>query len=217
MRPAQAGCGRKRRGGGRQQTLRAGGVQAGWAVMNERHNATDERFHPCPGGRHWGPRGAAGILPYTVAGDGRAWVLLSHRSPHVQRGGTWSTFGGAIDVGETAWRAAVRETCEEIRGITPDQADIAGGTYGSARRGAGGRTPRSWCASRCIPVGPCRASVWLVVALRGRPPGWRGFLRVRSRPLTATFIRRSRMPGRRSVRRSRRRPQGGPPAGVGLT
>jgi hypothetical protein len=56
MRPAQAGCGRKRRGGGRQQTLRAGGAQAGWAVMNERHNATDERFHPCPGGRHWGPR-----------------------------------------------------------------------------------------------------------------------------------------------------------------
>jgi hypothetical protein len=56
MRPAQAGCGRKRRGGGRQQTLRAGSAQAGWAVMNERHNAADERFHPCPGGRHWGPR-----------------------------------------------------------------------------------------------------------------------------------------------------------------
>jgi 8-oxo-dGTP diphosphatase len=137
MRPAQAGCGRKRRGGGRQQTLRAGGVQAGWAVMNERHNATDERFHPCPGGRHWGPRGAAGILPYTVAGDGRAWVLLSHRSPHVQRGGTWSTFGGAIDVGETAWRAAVRETCEEIRGITPDQADIAGGYGWECPQGCG--------------------------------------------------------------------------------
>lgn len=52
-------------------------------------------------------------------------MLLSHRSPHVQRGGTWSTFGGAIDAGETAWRAAVRETCEEIRGITPDQIGIA--------------------------------------------------------------------------------------------
>ena len=85
--------------------------------MNTQQNITDERFCPCPAGRHWGPRGAAGILPYAMARDGRAWVLLSHRSPHVQRGGTWSTFGGAIDVSETAWRAAVRETCEEIRGV----------------------------------------------------------------------------------------------------
>ena len=105
--------------------------------MNARQNATDERFHPCPAGRHWGPRGAAGILPYAVGGDGRAWVLLSHRSPHVQRGGTWSTFGGAIDVGETAWRAAVRETREEIRGITPDQTDIAGGYVWDCPQGCG--------------------------------------------------------------------------------
>jgi len=93
--------------------------------MTAQQNAADGRFHPCPGGRHWGPRGAAGILPYAVARDGRVWVLLSHRSPHVQRGDTWSTFGGAIDVGETAWRAAIRETREEIRGITPDRAAIA--------------------------------------------------------------------------------------------
>lgn len=38
----------------------------------------------------------------------------------------WPTFGGAIDVSETAWRAAVRDTCEEIQEITPDQAGIAG-------------------------------------------------------------------------------------------
>jgi len=185
--------------------------------MNERHNATDERFHPCPGGRHWGPRGAAGILPYTVAGDGRAWVLLSHRSPHVQRGGTWSTFGGAIDVGETAWRAAVRETCEEIRGITPDQADIAGGYVWECPQGCG------WTYTTFVVRVPLHSggSLPRVRVARGRAAwetaGWRGFLRVRSRPLTATFIRRSRMPGRRSVRPSRRRPQGGPPAGVGLT
>ena len=49
--------------------------------------------------------------------DGRCWVLLSHRSPHVQAGGTWSTFGGAIDGGETPWDAAVRETSEEMDGI----------------------------------------------------------------------------------------------------
>jgi len=80
---------------------------------------------------------AAGILPYAVARDGGAWVLLSHRSPHVQRGGTWSTFGGAIDVGESAWRAAVRETCEEIRGITPDRAGIAGQCMWECPRGCG--------------------------------------------------------------------------------
>ena len=105
--------------------------------MNAQQNAADERFCPCPAGRHWGPRGAAGILPYAVARDGQAWVLLSHRSPHVQRGGTWSTFGGAIDVGETAWRAAVRETCEEIRGITPDQAGIAGECVWECPQGCG--------------------------------------------------------------------------------
>nr|MDQ2816428.1 NUDIX hydrolase [Actinomycetota bacterium] len=62
--------------------------------------ASDERFHPCSAGRHWGPDGAAGVLPWTVTPDGRSWVLLSHRSPHVQAGGTWSTFGGAIESGE---------------------------------------------------------------------------------------------------------------------
>lgn len=76
--------------------------------MTAQQDPADERFCPCPAGRHWGPRGAAGILPYAVTRDGRAWVLLSHRSPHVQRGGTWSTFGGALDAGESAWRAAVR-------------------------------------------------------------------------------------------------------------
>lgn len=139
--------------------------------MNAQQNTADERFHPCPAGRHWDPCGAAGILPYAVARDGQAWVLLSHRSPHVQRGGSWSTFGGAIDVGETAWRAAVRETCEEIRAITPDQAGIAGECVWE---GAGGRTRRSWCASRCTPAGPCRAPAWPVVMPRGRRLSWRG-------------------------------------------
>jgi 8-oxo-dGTP diphosphatase len=75
---------------------------------------------------HWGPRGAAGILPFTVTADGRAWVLLSHRSPHVQAGDSWSCFGGAVDEGETPWQAAVREIGEEIRGISVDQAGLLG-------------------------------------------------------------------------------------------
>jgi len=92
-------------------------TKAGCGLPAGQKPVPDGRFHPCPGGRHWGPRGAAGILPWAVTPDGRAWVLLSHRSPHVQAGGTWSTFGGAIDAGETPWHAAVRETGEEIEGI----------------------------------------------------------------------------------------------------
>jgi hypothetical protein len=45
--------------------------------------AGDERYDLCPAGRHWRPRGAVGILPWTVTPDGRTWVLLSHLSPHV--------------------------------------------------------------------------------------------------------------------------------------
>ena len=75
---------------------------------------------------HWGPWGAAGILPFTVTADGRAWVLLSHRSPHVQAGDSWSCFGGAMDEGETPWQAAARETGEEIGGIAVDAAGILG-------------------------------------------------------------------------------------------
>jgi 8-oxo-dGTP pyrophosphatase MutT (NUDIX family) len=95
----------------------AGGQPAGRSEGWPNQAAGDERYHPCPAGRHWGPRGAAGILPWTMTPDGRTWVLLSHRSPHVQAGGTWSTFGGAIDDGETPWHAAIRETSEEIEGI----------------------------------------------------------------------------------------------------
>jgi 8-oxo-dGTP diphosphatase len=123
-RPAGKATGRSRRGLGNHE--RAAG-RRGRALL------------ALPGGAPLGPRGAAGILPYAVARDGQAWVLLSHRSPHIQRGGTWSTFGGAIDAGETAWRAAVRETCEEIRGITPDQAGITGECVWECPQGCGWR------------------------------------------------------------------------------
>jgi 8-oxo-dGTP diphosphatase len=97
----------------------------------------EARYHPCPGGRHWGPRGAAGILPWAVTPDGRAWVLLSHRSPHVQAGGTWSTFGGAIDAGETPWHAAIRETGEEIEGIDVQSDAAAPSHQAPCRHGCG--------------------------------------------------------------------------------
>lgn len=60
------------------------------------------------GGRHWGRFGAAGLL---VVRDGA--VLLQHRAPFLQEGGTWAAPGGALDVGETPVAAALREAEEE--------------------------------------------------------------------------------------------------------
>jgi 8-oxo-dGTP diphosphatase len=66
-----------------------------------------------PGLRHWGARGAAGVMPYMRTWAGRTWVAMALRSPWVQDGKTWAGFGGAIDAGETAWQAATREAREE--------------------------------------------------------------------------------------------------------
>lgn len=75
-------------------------------------------YHPCAEGQpeHWGPAGAAGILPYAVL-EGHVYVLMSLRSRAVQHGGTWSTFGGALDEGEGAVQAAHRELREEVTGL----------------------------------------------------------------------------------------------------
>lgn len=82
-------------------------------------------FAPCDGQnpRHWGPDGAAGILPWTVSG-GQVHVLLSERAAGVQQGGCWSTIGGAMDVGETAIQAAFRELGEEVSGLDVADYDI---------------------------------------------------------------------------------------------
>lgn len=75
-------------------------------------------YHPCAEGQpeHWGPYGAAGVLPFATAG-GHTYVLLSRRSGSVQHGGTWSTFGGALDEDEGAVQAAHRELHEEVTGL----------------------------------------------------------------------------------------------------
>lgn len=71
---------------------------------------------PGPARHHWGPDGAAGLLPWTVH-DGTTWVLLAERSGAVQGGRCWSTVGGAIDSGESAIEAAEREAAEETTGL----------------------------------------------------------------------------------------------------
>jgi ADP-ribosylglycohydrolase/8-oxo-dGTP pyrophosphatase MutT (NUDIX family) len=74
--------------------------------------------HPCPASiqGHWGPRGAAGLVPVAEVG-GQRYVLLAHRSPAVDQGMCWSTPGGAIEPAETALAAAFRECREEIAGL----------------------------------------------------------------------------------------------------
>jgi 8-oxo-dGTP diphosphatase len=69
-------------------------------------------------GRHWGPRGAAGLLPFAVTPDGIR-VLLALRSVNSHDGGTWGTLGGAIEPGEAPWLAALREASEEAHGLEP--------------------------------------------------------------------------------------------------
>lgn len=66
--------------------------------------ATCERGH-----LHWGPRGAAGLL---VAHEGA--VLLQLRARWAHQGGTWSVPGGALERGESARDAALREAHEEL-------------------------------------------------------------------------------------------------------
>lgn len=76
-------------------------------------------YHYCPDPvirHHRGPSGAAGVLPWTIR-RGKLHLALAERSGVVQRGRRYSTVGGAIDHGETALQAALRECREEVRGL----------------------------------------------------------------------------------------------------
>ena len=184
--------------------LRAGPVPGGYARecpscgWSQVARSEDERFHPCPAGRHWGPRGAAGILPFTVR-HGRAWVLLSRRSPHVQHGGTWSCSGGAADEGETPWQVAVREASEEISGIDVNPAGIAGEHVWECPAQCG------WSYTTFLVAVPLRAArrlaAWPLAPMPGRQTNWRGCRRARCTRGTCT--RRSPARGRRCASGSR--------------
>ncbi|MCW2848697.1 MAG: hydrolase [Marmoricola sp.] len=62
------------------------------------------------GRRHWGHRGAAGLL---LTDPARTGVVLQQRSARVHQGNTWALMGGAIERGEDAATAALREAHEE--------------------------------------------------------------------------------------------------------
>jgi len=57
----------------------------------------------------WGSAGA-GCVPYAI--DTRR-ICIQHRSQAVNEPGTWGTWGGAIDHGESALQAVKRELIEE--------------------------------------------------------------------------------------------------------
>jgi 8-oxo-dGTP pyrophosphatase MutT (NUDIX family) len=83
-----------------------------------RRRDRQQGYRSCPAGRHWGPVGAAGILPYAVKDDGRIYVAMGKRSKAVQDGGTWAQFGGAIDRKDAGdFAAAERELHEEVTGL----------------------------------------------------------------------------------------------------
>jgi ADP-ribose pyrophosphatase YjhB (NUDIX family) len=62
------------------------------------------------GHKHWGRYGAAGLL---LTDPDRTGVVLQRRGVMTHHGGTWALIGGALEHGETAAEAALREAHEE--------------------------------------------------------------------------------------------------------
>lgn len=76
---------------------------------------TGDGFIRCSDGHvRWGVYGAAGVVFVVRDADGRAHVMLQQRSAMAHEGGTWSCAGGAIDLGEDPYDAALREAAEEV-------------------------------------------------------------------------------------------------------
>ena len=82
----------------------------------------------CPGPQrhHWGPLGAAGLLPWTIKRN-ELHLALAERSAHVHGSRCCSTIGGAIEPGETPLQAAMREAAEEVSGL--DKCTVTGEPY----------------------------------------------------------------------------------------
>ena len=66
------------------------------------------------GSRHWGLHGAAGLLLARRTPSGAVdAVVLQHRAPWSDQGGTWGVPGGAIGPDESPEQGALRESAEE--------------------------------------------------------------------------------------------------------
>ena len=79
------------------------------------------------------PRFTAVMIPLIeVLGE---WhVLFQIRSDMVDQPGEVSFPGGHVEPGETAWQAAVRETCEELL-VSPEQVEVLAPMHRMADRG----------------------------------------------------------------------------------
>ncbi|MFE6969527.1 NUDIX domain-containing protein [Isoptericola sp. NPDC057653] len=81
------------------------------------HRHPGDGWVTCGDHRHWGLHGAAGLLlarRATPGGAGRVTdVVLQHRAPWSDQGGTWGVPGGALAPGETPVDGALRESLEE--------------------------------------------------------------------------------------------------------
>lgn len=65
---------------------------------------------------------AAGILPYTLADDGKVYVLLGRQAiSSIPSSGMWKGFGGKRDPGETLFFTALREAKEESRAVLGEE------------------------------------------------------------------------------------------------
>lgn len=80
------------------------------------------------GRRHWGRFGAAGLLVARRDATGApVAVVLQHRAPWSDQGGTWGVPGGALAGDEPAVAGALREA-EEEAGIDPAHVRVLGTT-----------------------------------------------------------------------------------------
>jgi len=84
---------------------------------------TGDGFLRCSDGHvRWGVFGAAGVVFVLRRASEPTLVMLQRRSMWAHEGGTWSCAGGAIDEGESAFDAALREASEEVGTIPPHTA-----------------------------------------------------------------------------------------------
>lgn len=82
-------------------------------------------FIRCGDHAHWGRHGAAGLFLTTQGRRGGRRVLLQLRSAHVLTPGVWALPGGALEPGESAEAAALRETEEEV-GLDASRLSVVG-------------------------------------------------------------------------------------------
>jgi 8-oxo-dGTP diphosphatase len=137
-----------------------------------RRNPSDGFVTCSHGHRHWGLRGAAGLLLVHRDDGGRLAVLLQHRAPWVHQGDTWSTPGGARHADEPAVDAAFREVAEET-GMAPPDGEAGWRVIGTYIDDHGGWSYSTVCAALAEPLEVLERSDPVPWTQRGEQQGLR--------------------------------------------